>query len=127
MEEIVVVSHFSHCTTNCYFVSNAGCGTLTSAWTHTATAVIPPGCSVAWGSAFAGHSVYLGPITFGHSHRMASVDRDNAHWGRIGVRLTGSIHWDRHNHIELAELTPNQWLVGPAQSANTPPSPSPPV
>lgn len=80
----------------------------------------PTSFSMVGGSTFAGRSFYLDLITFGHCHRMASVDRDNTHWGRIGVRLTGSIQWTRHNHLELADLTPKP-RAGPAQSANTTP------
>lgn len=56
---------------------------------------------------------------------MASVDRDNAHWGRIGVRLTGSIHWARHNHLELADLTPNPQSRASPVSKYNPPPPTP--
>lgn len=57
---------------------------------------------------------------------MASIDRDNAHWGRIGVRLTGSIQWARLGHLELADLTPNpQSQASSVSKYNPPPHPTP--
>lgn len=58
---------------------------------------------------------------------MACVDRDNTHWGRIGVRLTGSIHWARHDHLELADLTPNSQSLASTVSKYNPPPPNSPT
>lgn len=82
--------------------------------TNRLTHLVIPGCWVLRGSAFAGHSFYLGLITFGHSHRRASVDRDHARWAQISVCLTASIQKFRQSHLQFTDLTPNT----PAQSAN---------
>lgn len=62
------------------------------------------------------HSFYLGLITFGHSHRMASVDRDHAHWAQISIRLAASIQRFRQSHLQFTDPTRRG---RPAQSANT--------
>lgn len=73
--------------------------------TNRLTRLVIPGCWVLRGSAFAGHSFYLGLITFGHSHRRASVDRDHARWAQISVRLTASIQKFRQSHLQFTDLT----------------------
>lgn len=72
--------------------------------TNRLTRLVIPGCWVLRGSAFAGHSFYLGLITFGHSHRRASVDRDHARWAQISVRLTASIQKFRQSHLQFTDL-----------------------
>lgn len=46
----------------------------------TVTKQCPWWWGVELGSAFARLSFYLDTITFGHSHRVSSLDRDKAHW-----------------------------------------------
>lgn len=91
--------------------------------TNRPTRLVIPGCRVLRGSAFARHSFYQGLITFGHSHRRASADRDHARWAQISVRLTASIQTFRRSHLQFTDLTPKH---ASTVSKSTPPvSPHP--